>query len=40
MNPAYHYDVHLPAHADAGQTYPVIFTLHGKGSNEANMHGL
>ena len=40
MNPAYHYDVHLPEHASAGQTYPVIFTLHGKGSNEANMHGL
>ncbi|SFE80700.1 phospholipase/carboxylesterase [Paenibacillus algorifonticola] len=40
MNPAYHYDVHLPEHAGAGKTYPVIFTLHGKGSNEANMHGL
>ncbi|WP_338553683.1 alpha/beta hydrolase-fold protein [Paenibacillus sp. KS-LC4] len=40
MNPAYHYDVHLPEHASAGRTYPVIFTLHGKGSNEANMHGL
>lgn len=40
MNAAYHYDIHLPAQMEAGKTYPVIFTLHGKGSNESNMYGL
>ncbi|MUT68796.1 alpha/beta hydrolase [Paenibacillus sp. NEAU-GSW1] len=40
MNPAYQYDVHLPASMDPDSKYPVIFTLHGKGSNERNMFGL
>ncbi|MFC5449444.1 alpha/beta hydrolase [Paenibacillus aestuarii] len=40
MNPAYLYDIHLPARMDSAKKYPVIFTLHGKGSNEHNMFGL
>jgi phospholipase/carboxylesterase len=40
MNPVYQYDVNLPANLDPSKKYPVIFTLHGKGSNEKNMHGL
>ncbi|WJH35711.1 alpha/beta hydrolase-fold protein [Paenibacillus sp. CC-CFT747] len=40
MNPAYPYDVHLPANRDPGKKYPVVFTLHGKGSNERNMFGI
>src|SRR4051794_37203541 len=40
MNPVYHYDVRLPANIDPDKKYPVIFTLHGKGSNERNMFGL
>ncbi|TVY02897.1 alpha/beta hydrolase [Paenibacillus cremeus] len=40
MNPAYQYDIHLPANMDPGKKYPVVFTLHGKGSNERNMFGL
>lgn len=40
MKPFYEYDIHLPAQLDSTQTYPVIFTLHGKGSNEHNMYGL
>ncbi|BFT74237.1 alpha/beta hydrolase [Paenibacillus sp. P36] len=40
MNPAYPYDVHLPANIDPDKKYPVIFTLHGKGSNEKNMFSL
>lgn len=40
MNPAYHYDIQLPAHMDPKKKYPTIFTLHGKGSNEKNMVGL
>lgn len=40
MNPAYRYDVHLPANMDPGKKYPVVFTLHGKGSNERNMFGI
>ncbi|NBD24179.1 alpha/beta hydrolase [Paenibacillus glycinis] len=40
MESAFHYDVHLPPRLAAGQRYPVIFTLHGKGSNERNMFGL
>ncbi|MFK7691860.1 alpha/beta hydrolase [Paenibacillus sp. HJGM_3] len=40
MNPAYQYDVHLPAHMDPDKKYPVVFTLHGKGSNERNVFGL
>jgi len=37
MNPAYPYDIHLPANLDPVKMYPVVFTLHGKGSNERNM---
>lgn len=40
MNPIYAYDIHMPADAESGRNYPVIFTLHGKGSNEGNMFGL
>ncbi|MDU0201831.1 alpha/beta hydrolase [Paenibacillus sp. MAH-36] len=40
MNPTYPYDVHLPANIDTDKKYPVIFTLHGKGSNEKNMFSL
>jgi phospholipase/carboxylesterase len=40
MNPIYQYDVHLPVNLEEGKKYPVIFTLHGKGSNERNMFGL
>jgi phospholipase/carboxylesterase len=40
MNPAYQYEVHLPANMDPGKKYPVVFTLHGKGSNERNMFGI
>lgn len=40
MNPFYQYDVHLPANMDPDKKYPVVFTLHGKGSNEKNMFGL
>jgi phospholipase/carboxylesterase len=40
MNPAYPYDVHIPANLDPSKKYPVIFTLHGKGSNEKNMFSL
>jgi phospholipase/carboxylesterase len=40
MTAAYEYDIHLPPNAEAGKKYPVIFTLHGKGSNERNMFGL
>lgn len=40
MNPVYQYDVHLPVNLEQGKKYPVIFTLHGKGSNERNMFGL
>lgn len=38
--PDYHYDIQLPAHMDSDKTYPTIFTLHGKGSNEEDMSGL
>ncbi|WP_270168239.1 alpha/beta hydrolase [Paenibacillus sp. SYP-B4298] len=37
---AYLYNVQLPARMHPGQKYPVLFTLHGKGSNESNMYGL
>lgn len=37
---AYLYNVQLPARMIPGQKYPVLFTLHGKGSNESNMYGL
>jgi phospholipase/carboxylesterase len=40
MSPFYLYDVHLPANMDPDKKYPVVFTLHGKGSNEKNMFGL
>ncbi|MFC5700799.1 alpha/beta hydrolase [Cohnella faecalis] len=40
MTASYEYDVHLPPNAEPGKKYPAIFTLHGKGSNEKNMHGL
>jgi phospholipase/carboxylesterase len=36
----YEYEVQLPPHIDAGRKYPVVFTLHGKGSNERDMLGL
>lgn len=39
MNPVYEYDVHLPAEMNPAKTYPVVFTLHGKGSHERNMFG-
>ncbi|KRE55882.1 alpha/beta hydrolase [Paenibacillus sp. Soil750] len=40
MISAYSYDVHLPANMDPDKKYPVVLTLHGKGSNEKNMFGL
>lgn len=40
MNQNYQYDIHMPANLENGKKYPVIFTLHGKGSNERNMFGL
>ncbi|RAV19370.1 alpha/beta hydrolase [Paenibacillus contaminans] len=40
MKPAYLYDIHMPANMEPDRKYPVIFTLHGKGSNEKNMLGL
>ena len=40
MNSKYAYDIHLPSNYDLDQKYPVLFTLHGKGSNEQNMYGL
>lgn len=40
MKPFYEYDIHLPAQLDSTRTYPVIFTLHGRGSNEQTMYGL
>lgn len=40
MNPVFQYDVHLPAKMAIDKKYPVVFTLHGKGSNEKNMFGL
>lgn len=40
MTAPYSYDVQLPAGMVEGRRYPVIFTLHGKGSNERNMLNL
>lgn len=40
MNPAYTYDIHFPAAMKPEKKYPVIFTLHGKGSNEKDLFGL
>ncbi|REE78698.1 phospholipase/carboxylesterase [Paenibacillus taihuensis] len=39
-SPAYEHDIRFPANMDPNKRYPVIFTLHGKGSNERNMFGL
>ncbi|WP_261305615.1 alpha/beta hydrolase [Paenibacillus andongensis] len=36
----YDFAVHLPADLDPSKKYPVIFTLHGRGSNEQNMFDL
>ncbi|MEK8129056.1 dienelactone hydrolase family protein [Paenibacillus filicis] len=40
MNTSYSYDVQLPTEMDSDKTYPAVFTLHGRGSNERNMAGL
>ncbi|TMV50917.1 esterase [Paenibacillus mesophilus] len=40
MIPAYAYDIRFPATIHPDRTYPTVFTLHGKGSNEQNMAGL
>lgn len=40
MNPIYDYDIHIPTSLDSKKDYPVVFTLHGKGSNQKNMFGL
>jgi len=40
MTAAYEYEVHLPLNPEEGRKYPVVFTLHGKGSNERNMFSL
>lgn len=44
MNPAYgstyEYEIYMPKQMEAGRKYPTLFTLHGKGSDERNMHGL
>lgn len=40
MKPAYLYDIHVPSNIDSERTYPAIFTLHGKGSDERDMFGL
>ncbi|NOV02281.1 alpha/beta hydrolase [Paenibacillus planticolens] len=40
MHSIFQYDVHLPANIAPDKKYPVVFTLHGKGSNEQNMFGL
>ncbi|REK71867.1 alpha/beta hydrolase [Paenibacillus paeoniae] len=40
MIPAYAYQISLPEHVEPDKTYPTVFTLHGKGSNERNMAGL
>jgi phospholipase/carboxylesterase len=38
--PAYAYEIHLPTNLDSNKKYPVVFTLHGRGSNEQNMFAL
>ncbi|KJD46762.1 hypothetical protein [Paenibacillus terrae] len=38
MSSLYSYDIHLPSQLDPNRTYPTIFTLHGKGSNEQDMY--
>ncbi|MFD0695297.1 alpha/beta hydrolase [Paenibacillus sp. GCM10027628] len=40
MNPVFQYSIHMPANMATDKRYPVVFTLHGKGSNENNMFGL
>ncbi|MCR2807375.1 alpha/beta hydrolase [Paenibacillus soyae] len=40
MHPAYQYDIQYPPHMDPEKKYPVVFMLHGKGSNEQNMLNL
>lgn len=40
MSIDYSYDVKLPHAYNPEKKYPVIFALHGKGSNEQNMMGL
>lgn len=40
MSSLYSYDIHLPSQLDPDRTYPTIFTLHGKGSNEQDMFGV
>lgn len=40
MSAPYTYDIHFPDGYNENQKYPVIFTLHGKGSNEKNMFDL
>jgi phospholipase/carboxylesterase len=40
MKPVYEYDIRFPDGYDPDRTYPTIFTLHGRGSNERNMAGL
>lgn len=40
MKPAYEYAIQYPANLVEGRKYPVIFALHGKGSNEKNMLSL
>lgn len=40
MEAPYEYELHLPEDYDETKRYPVIFTLHGKGSNERNMFSL
>ncbi len=40
MKQAYQYEVYLPQELKAGRTYPTLFTLHGKGSDPSDMHGL
>ncbi|QYK65146.1 MULTISPECIES: alpha/beta hydrolase [Paenibacillus] len=40
MSSLYSYDIHLPSQLDLNRTYPTIFTLHGKGSNEQDMFGV
>ncbi|WP_331281099.1 alpha/beta hydrolase [Paenibacillus sp. 1-18] len=36
----YSYDIHLSSQLDPNRTYPTIFTLHGKGSNEQDIYGV
>lgn len=40
MNSPLDYTIHLPIHREEGKKYPVIYAMHGKGSNEQNMLNL